>query len=267
MCAMNNFAKKYVEDDEDPSLFWNQKGGREYMPINDLHGMLQDKGKRVGEGWSYADTKEAVYNAKKARAEKEGKDIRQIDEPDKKTVDAYHSALKSMSNITERTAQSKTQHRDIAETSVRAMLSNFTGMLSAVAVIESALQPIPTQFRIDASRASEGELLSRKIYATAMDVPEQSVHFIPPDLISNTDDMAAMYVPPKNEDDRSEDRSVLVDISSTTNNSYGIRRLPFPSGIHSRGHHYLPKVDIMGNLTIFSCALALDLIPRKTMLV
>ena len=113
------------------------------MLVDDLLAKLYEKGKRVGQGWSYADTKEAAYDAKKAQTEKEGLDIRQINPPDKKTDDAYHSALQSMSNITERTAQSKTQHRGIAETSERAMVSNFSGVLSVVGVIEWPTQPFP----------------------------------------------------------------------------------------------------------------------------
>ena len=244
--ALNNFAKNHVEGDKPVPLFWDQKGGCDYIPIDDLHGMLQQKGKRVGQGWSYDDTKNAVYDAKKARAAAGGKDIHQIAEPDKKTVDAYHSALKSMSNITERTAQSKTQHRDIAETSSRAMMSNYTGMLSVVAVIESAEHPIPAQFKFDASRASKGENLSREIYAKAMGVPVESVHFTPPDLISNIDDMASMYVPPKKQDERSEDRSVLVDVSSTTNNSYGIHS----SNVNSEPRCNDLKIRLTNSITL-----------------
>ncbi len=95
------------------------------MLVDDLLAKLYEKGKRVGQEWSYADTKEAVYDAKKAQAQKEGLGIRQINPPDKKTVDTYHSDLESMSNITERTAQSKSQYRDTAESSKRAVISIF----------------------------------------------------------------------------------------------------------------------------------------------
>ena len=63
---------KHVENDEPPPLFWNQTGGRDIMLVDDLLAKLYEKGKRVGQGWSYADTKEAAYDAKKAQTEKEG---------------------------------------------------------------------------------------------------------------------------------------------------------------------------------------------------
>ena len=249
--AMNDFHKKYVKGDEEPPLMFNQKGGQEYLSLEELHAHLQKKGERVGQGWSYDDTRKAVYDAKKARAEKSGKDIRSIAEPHKKTVDAYHSALMGMPNIVNRTAQSKTAHRDIAETAVRAMLSNLSAMLSAFGVIESPEHPIPARFRFNANTASEGELMAREIFAKAHNVPVEAVHFLPKELFINADDMAVMYIP-RQQDTRSQDLSVLVDASNTTNTSYGIHSRdvnsePQTNGLKTRltntitgGGQYLP---------------------------
>ena len=95
MTAINKFALKYIETDAELPLYWNQKGRRDYMSVDDLYAKYQER-KFAGCEWTIDDTKEAVFGEKKARVITNGKDPNQVRAPEKKTVDAYHSALMSM---------------------------------------------------------------------------------------------------------------------------------------------------------------------------
>ncbi len=90
--ALNDFAAAYAQEDSPaPPPFWNMKGRREYMSIDDLRFKVMEK---RGDQWTRDDTEEAIYEAKKARAIQDGKDPNEVTKPEKKTIDAYHSALK-----------------------------------------------------------------------------------------------------------------------------------------------------------------------------
>lgn len=90
--ALNDFAAAYAQKDSPaPPPFWNMKGRREYMSIEDLRFKVMEKS---GDEWTRVDTEEAIFEAKKARAIQDGKDPNEVTKPEKKTIDAYHSALK-----------------------------------------------------------------------------------------------------------------------------------------------------------------------------
>jgi len=93
--ALNDFAAAYAQEGSPaPPPFWNMKGRREYMSIDDLQGLVTDKRARTGCSWTREDTAEAIFEAKKARALNDGKDPNEVTKPEKKTIDAYHAALK-----------------------------------------------------------------------------------------------------------------------------------------------------------------------------
>ena len=93
--ALNDFTAAYAQDNSPaPPPFWNMKGRREYMSIDDLRTLVTDKRARTGCQWTREDTAEAIFDAKKARAIQEGKDTNELAMPEKKTIDAYHAALK-----------------------------------------------------------------------------------------------------------------------------------------------------------------------------
>ena len=93
--ALNDFAAAYAQEGSPaPPPFWNMKGRREYMTIDELRALVTDKRTRTGCQWTREDTTEAIFEAKKARAIQEGKDPNEVSKPEKKTVNAYHAALK-----------------------------------------------------------------------------------------------------------------------------------------------------------------------------
>mmetsp|Transcript_15698 Transcript_15698/g.25803 ORF Transcript_15698/g.25803 Transcript_15698/m.25803 type:complete len:369 (-) Transcript_15698:11-1117(-) len=93
--ALNDFVAAYAQDNSPaPPPFWNMKGRREYMSIDDLRALVTDKRARTGCQWTREDTAEAIFEAKKARATQDSKDPNEVTMPEKKTIDAYHAALK-----------------------------------------------------------------------------------------------------------------------------------------------------------------------------
>mmetsp|Transcript_2285 Transcript_2285/g.3398 ORF Transcript_2285/g.3398 Transcript_2285/m.3398 type:complete len:365 (-) Transcript_2285:1182-2276(-) len=93
--ALNDFAAAYAQEGSPaPPPFWNMKGRREYMSIDDLQALVTDKRARTGCSWTREDTAGAIFEAKKARAINDGKDPNEVTMPEKKTIDAYHAALK-----------------------------------------------------------------------------------------------------------------------------------------------------------------------------
>lgn len=99
--ALNDFAAAYAQQESPaPPPFWNMKGRREYMSIDDLRAKVTEKRTQAGGGgnWSLDDTEAAIFEAKKARAIQEGKDPDDVKKPEKKTISAYHAALRDAAN-------------------------------------------------------------------------------------------------------------------------------------------------------------------------
>ncbi len=94
--ALNDFAAAYAQEGSPaPPPFWNMKGRREYMTIDELRAMVTERTKNLpGCQWTREDTLEAIFEKKKARAIQEGKDPNEVSKPEKKTINAYHAALK-----------------------------------------------------------------------------------------------------------------------------------------------------------------------------
>lgn len=91
--ALNDFAAAYAQEGSPaPPPFWNMKGRREYMTIDELRAMVTER-TRTGCQWTREDTLEAIFERKKARAIQEGKDPNEVSKPEKKTINAYHAAL------------------------------------------------------------------------------------------------------------------------------------------------------------------------------
>ena len=119
-----------------------------------------------------------------------GVDSTCIAPPDVKTVNAYHSTLMAMPEVALRAGDYKPVERDIAETSVRSVMVDISGMLYVSALIDDN---IPTELQFKPDGAGEGLLLARDLLAKAFDVSVDHVHFLPRGLRMNMDDMGGMY--------------------------------------------------------------------------
>lgn len=95
--ALNDFAATYAarENAPAPPPFWNMKGRREYISLDVLRAKAIAHNERTGEQWTRDHTVAAIYEVKKAKALEDGKDPTKVAGPEKKTVDAYHAALKN----------------------------------------------------------------------------------------------------------------------------------------------------------------------------
>lgn len=95
--ALNDFAATYAarENAPAPPPFWNMKGRREYISLDVLRAKAIAHNERTGEKWTRDHTVAAIYEVKKAKALEDGKDPTKVAGPEKKTVDAYHAALKN----------------------------------------------------------------------------------------------------------------------------------------------------------------------------
>lgn len=95
--ALNDFAATYAarENAPAPPPFWNMKGRREYISLDVLRAKAIAHNERTGEQWTRDHTVAAIYEVKKAKAIEDGKDPAKVAGPEKKTVDAYHAALKN----------------------------------------------------------------------------------------------------------------------------------------------------------------------------
>ena len=146
-----------------------------------------------------------------------GVDSTCIAPPDVKTVNAYHSTLMAMPEVALRAGDYKPVERDIAETSVRSVMADISGMLYVSALIDDN---IPTELQFKPDGAGEGLLLARDLLAKAFDVSVDHVHFLPRGLRMNMDDMGGMY---SSQHGFSMEEKGLV-LKDHLNSSYGSHR-------------------------------------------
>ena len=93
--ALNDFAAAYAQEGSPaPPPFWNMKGRREYMSIDELRTKAIEKKTTTGIQWTRDDTVDAIFEAKRSRVIKDGKDPNEVTRPERKTIDAYHAALR-----------------------------------------------------------------------------------------------------------------------------------------------------------------------------
>eukprot|EP00984_Skeletonema_dohrnii_P027868 scaffold17562_cov140-Skeletonema_dohrnii-CCMP3373.AAC.3 len=251
------FKKHGAPGQPSPNPIWDQNGRKPYLDVDELAKKFNEQQQsRRAEGWSKANTKKLLFDAKKKIAESKKIDPRTVKEPDEKTVNAYHYAIGSLANVSQRKAQSKSVHREVAETSQRAMLSNAAGIITSMFRIDEH-NTTPLHMKFDESRASEGAKKAREIYAEAAGVPKECVQPNPRELLSSIDDMAAMYdssaqgVTSNNEGEE----LVLVDTSLVdANRSYGVHKNTAPTksfnGIKCRPTTYIFGSGRMGALWI-----------------
>ena len=81
--------------------------------------------------------------------------------PSQETIQAYHSALKSMAGISERAVNSKNVHREAGETSTRNMMSNAAGIIDSRCFIQARAELIPLAMMFNAEVASAGAITAR----------------------------------------------------------------------------------------------------------
>ena len=85
---------------------------------------------------------------------------------------------------------------------------------------------IPLSMRFDPSKASEGAILARRIFAEAVGAPVSSVHCYPHELCTNQDDMAVVYNNHRGDGSCSgkpeETETMLVDRNAANDRSYGV---------------------------------------------
>ena len=127
------------------SSYWNEKGNREILSLDELILDFDEHQTRIAAGWSRKDTLDAIWNAKKMKAEHDGIDPFSVKKPNKKTVLAYHSALASTDKVSIRTARPKPVYRDVAETSVSNMLLTAEVMLVSHCIIVNV--PVGREFK------------------------------------------------------------------------------------------------------------------------
>jgi len=92
---LNYLVQTYGGPDKEPPKSWNAKGAEELISIEDL-------AKRVDESqimWTIDNTFDIVWAEKREKFSKKGTPLEQIKQPDKKTVNAYHTALLSIPEI------------------------------------------------------------------------------------------------------------------------------------------------------------------------
>eukprot|EP00956_Cyclotella_meneghiniana_P002109 scaffold2388_cov57-Cyclotella_meneghiniana.AAC.5 len=78
--------------------------------LADAHDIHQSK--RFGRGWERSDTKAFLFDAKRKNAAEKGIDPTSVKEPNRLTVDAYHSGLLTMPGKKAASSKPKPVHRD-----------------------------------------------------------------------------------------------------------------------------------------------------------
>ena len=229
------------------NLFWNSKGRPNTIEYDALVHQFRDT-KRIGKGWSWAETKAAILQARKSKLDEQGIDTSLIKDPAKATVDAYHSALMSSVGVSVRACASKSAYREAGETSQRNMLTNTGGILTARCYVAASKEGIPLEYRFDESKASQSAIEARAIYAEAAGVPPQAVEFSPRILVTNQDDMSVIYddfTGQGNDGNPGETERMLVDMSEN-NNSYGVHNSSIPNGTKKFNGQKMRLTTLMG---------------------
>eukprot|EP00956_Cyclotella_meneghiniana_P023946 scaffold47535_cov46-Cyclotella_meneghiniana.AAC.1 len=193
MSALNTMIQKYGNFDRPLPDGWDERGRKAYMSIDQLAAIQQETQQaRVGKGWEKDDTKKAVLTAAKQTMIQQGLDPNTKKSIDRKTQQAYHTALSLLPGNKVLSSKPKPVHREVAETSQRAMLSNAAGIIAARCMI---LQPneVHHMIKFDESTALPGVLRARDMMAKAAGVRPQDVYFSPQELLTNVDDKAVIY--------------------------------------------------------------------------
>jgi len=194
--ALNNLIKNHGGPGKPHAKdTWDAKGREEIMPIEDLVAARKAKIEGyTGTGWCQDDTAKVLTARVKSNLEAKGLDASNAKPPSKDTVAAYHTALQEADpTIVERSCNTKAVNRKVAETSERACLANTSAIIGEMFYVQPNVNLIPLSNRFDESRASPGAIRARELYAQAHGVPPRSVHAIDPSMVTNQDDMAAIY--------------------------------------------------------------------------
>ena len=221
---LNKLLKCHNDGSKPAKLHWNDSGPPEIMAMSDLKAQFLEHQERMGKSWELKDTKDALCKAIVKSYQTRGLDPSSANFPNDRTAQTYHSSLLSDPDIVRRAGRDKDLHREIAETSVRCMLSNLVGILFCAAIIANPNE-IPKQFRFVEEGAGQGLLLSRKLVAEAYNVPVDMVHFTPQGLTINTDDMACIYSQLGGLQLQREAGLVLrKNVNGSNNRSYAVHR-------------------------------------------
>ena len=190
----NDLLKKHAGEGKPLApLYWNDRGRPVIARICDLadvHDAHQST--RFGRGWERGDTKSFLFETKKQKAIEKGIDPTSVKQPDRLTVNSYHSGLMSMPGKKIAMSKPKPLHRDMGETSQRMLLSNIVGTLMLRTHILRQNQ-IPAEYVFDESKSLPGVKLARDLVAAAWECPVNLVQFTPYQLVSNVDDKACIY--------------------------------------------------------------------------
>ena len=160
----------------------------------------------------------------------------------------------------------KPVYRDVADTSVRNMLSTAAGMIVSHCIIGDV--PVGREFKED---ASEGAKLSRQILAEAHNVPVERINFVAREMIFSTDDMASQYVYEGGENEVETEKQLVRTESIKHNTSYGVHVLAANSssgnqlkGIKGRFTTTLCAGGVMAPIFIQFPVFTEEEIPRDT---
>ena len=106
-----------------PWMFWNSRGWKEVMPLEELCNMFDVHTQQDGNGWTEKDTMEALIGTLERNLENNWLDSSHVSPPCQETALAYNAALVSMPDLILRSYQAKNANREAAETSICSMLS------------------------------------------------------------------------------------------------------------------------------------------------
>ena len=125
------------------SPYWNTKGRKEIMLLDDLVAKYHEHVKRIAKGWYLKDATSVPMKILKADYVQKNLDSAKIKDPAISTVTNYHSALMTLVGVTQRMCAAETSYREAEETSQRSMQANAAGVICARAMIVPSSETLP----------------------------------------------------------------------------------------------------------------------------